>query len=52
MCTPCGRCRSTTIEFYERVLGMKLRAIFEMHGVPGAKHCFLEAGNGFEISFV
>lgn len=43
---------STTIEFYERVLGMKLRAIFEMHGVPGAKHCFLEAGNGFEISFV
>uniref|UniRef100_A0A7S2BPG8 VOC domain-containing protein n=1 Tax=Alexandrium andersonii TaxID=327968 RepID=A0A7S2BPG8_9DINO len=23
-----------------------------MHGVPGAKHCFLEAGNGFELSFV
>lgn len=42
----------TTVEFYERVLGMKMRAIFEMHGVPGAKHCFLEAGNGFEISFV
>mmetsp|Transcript_128063 Transcript_128063/g.356389 ORF Transcript_128063/g.356389 Transcript_128063/m.356389 type:complete len:146 (+) Transcript_128063:3-440(+) len=23
-----------------------------MHGVAGAKHCFLEAGNGFELSFV
>eukprot|EP01065_Artemidia_motanka_P034419 TRINITY_DN41826_c0_g1_i1.p2 TRINITY_DN41826_c0_g1~~TRINITY_DN41826_c0_g1_i1.p2 ORF type:complete len:211 (+),score=56.15 TRINITY_DN41826_c0_g1_i1:63-695(+) len=41
-----------TVEFYERVLGMRLRAVFEMHGVPGAKHCFLEGGNGFEISFV
>jgi len=41
-----------TVEFYERVLGMRMRAIFEMHGVPGAKHCFLEAGSGFEISFV
>eukprot|EP01062_Namystynia_karyoxenos_P024236 TRINITY_DN19426_c0_g1_i1.p2 TRINITY_DN19426_c0_g1~~TRINITY_DN19426_c0_g1_i1.p2 ORF type:complete len:234 (+),score=78.97 TRINITY_DN19426_c0_g1_i1:76-702(+) len=41
-----------TVEFYERVLGMRLRAIFPMHGVPGCKHCFLEGGNGFEISFV
>jgi len=23
-----------------------------MHGIRGAKHCFLEAGNGNEISFV
>ena len=37
---------------YEQVLGMRLRAIFPMHGVAGAKHCFLEAGNGAEISFV
>ena len=31
---------------------MKCRALYPMHGVPGAKHCFLEAGNGSEISFV
>jgi len=41
-----------TIRFYEEALGMKLRSIFPMHGVLGAKHCFMEAGNGFEISFV
>lgn len=41
-----------TVKFYEEGLGMKLRAIFPMHGVPGAKHCFIEAGNGSEISFV
>mmetsp|Transcript_876 Transcript_876/g.1772 ORF Transcript_876/g.1772 Transcript_876/m.1772 type:complete len:215 (+) Transcript_876:57-701(+) len=41
-----------TVEFYERVLGMRLRSIFEMHGVAGAKHCFLEAGGGLELSFV
>mmetsp|Transcript_70788 Transcript_70788/g.188198 ORF Transcript_70788/g.188198 Transcript_70788/m.188198 type:complete len:210 (-) Transcript_70788:109-738(-) len=41
-----------TVEFYERVLGMRMRSIFEMHGFAAAKHCFLEAGNGFEISFV
>ena len=33
-------------------MGMKLRAIYPMHGIKGAKHCFLEAGNGNEISFV
>ena len=31
---------------------MKLRAVYPMHGIRGAKHCFLEAGNGNEISFV
>jgi len=41
-----------TIRFYEGAMGMKLRAIYPMHGIRGAKHCFLEAGNGNEISFV
>eukprot|EP00658_Telonema_sp_P-2_P023457 TRINITY_DN19400_c0_g1_i9.p1 TRINITY_DN19400_c0_g1~~TRINITY_DN19400_c0_g1_i9.p1 ORF type:complete len:244 (+),score=67.50 TRINITY_DN19400_c0_g1_i9:161-892(+) len=41
-----------TIKFYEGALGMKLRAVYPMHGIKGAKHCFLEAGNGNEISFV
>merc|ERR1712070_675576 len=41
-----------TIKFYEGALGMKLRAVYPMHGIRGAKHCFLEAGNGNEISFV
>lgn len=40
-----------SIEFYEGALGMKLRAIYPMHGVD-AKHAFLDAGNGMEISFV
>ena len=31
-----------TVRFYERVLGLKLRAIFPMHGIEQAKHCFLE----------
>ena len=31
---------------------MKLLAIYPMHGIRGAKHCFLDAGNGNEISFV
>lgn len=43
---------SETIKFYEGAMGMKLRAIYPMHGIRGAKHCFLEAGNGNEISFV
>jgi catechol 2,3-dioxygenase-like lactoylglutathione lyase family enzyme len=41
-----------TIRWYESAMGMKLRAIYPMHGIKGAKHCFLEAGNGNEISFV
>ena len=31
-----------TIKFYEGALGMKLRAVYPMHGIKGAKHCFLE----------
>ena len=42
----------STVDFYEKALGMRLRSIFPMHGVSGAKHCFLEAGNGAELSFV
>jgi catechol 2,3-dioxygenase-like lactoylglutathione lyase family enzyme len=41
-----------TVKFYELALGMKLRALYPMHGVPGAKHAFLEAGSHGEISFV
>jgi catechol 2,3-dioxygenase-like lactoylglutathione lyase family enzyme len=41
-----------TINFYEQAMGMKLRAIYPMHGIRGAKHCFLECGNGNELSFV
>ena len=41
-----------TIRFYEGALGMKLRAVYPIHGIRGAKHAFLEAGNGNEISFV
>jgi catechol 2,3-dioxygenase-like lactoylglutathione lyase family enzyme len=41
-----------TIHFYETCLGMRCRAVYPMHNVPGAKHCFLDAGNGNEISFV
>lgn len=41
-----------TINFYESALGMKCRAIYPMHGVPGAKHCFLDCGNGCELSFI
>lgn len=40
------------IEFYTQVVGLKLVGIFPMHGVEGASHCFLDAGNGFLLSFV
>ena len=40
------------IEFYTQVVGLKLVGIFPMHGVDGAAHCFLDAGNGFLLSFV
>ena len=40
------------IEFYTQVLGMKLVGIFPMHGVPGASHCFIEAGKDSYVSFV
>jgi len=41
-----------TIKFYEHALGMRLRAVYPMHNVKGAKHAFLEAGAHGEISFV
>ena len=40
------------IEFFTQVLGMKLVGIFPMHGVPGASHCFIEAGKDCYMSFV
>ena len=40
------------IEFYTQVLCMKLVGIFPMHGVPGASHCFIEAGKDSYVSFV
>ena len=38
-----------TIKFYEGATGMELRAIYPMHGIKGAKHCFLEATNEMRI---
>ena len=40
------------IEFYTEVCGMKLVAIFPMHGVEGATHCFIEVGKDTYMSFV
>lgn len=40
------------IEFFSDVLGMPLVAIFEMHGVPGGIHAFLEGSAHCQISFV
>jgi len=40
------------IEFYTQVLGMTLIGIFPMPGVPGASHCFLNAGPDSFVSFV
>ena len=31
-----------TIKFYEGAQGMKPRAVYPMHGIKSAKHCFLE----------
>lgn len=40
------------IEFYTQACGMKLVGLFPMHGVEGATHCFLEAGENTYMSFV
>ncbi|MFK7895964.1 MAG: VOC family protein [Myxococcota bacterium] len=40
------------IEFFSDVLGLPLVAIFEMHGVPGGLHAFLEGSEQCLISFV
>ncbi len=40
------------IEFYTQIVGYELVGIFPFHGVDGATHCFLDAGDGFMLSFV
>jgi catechol-2,3-dioxygenase len=35
-----------------RAEGLTPRVVGKQHGIRGAKHCFLEAGNGNELSFV
>lgn len=40
------------IDFFSDVLGLPLVAIFEMHGVPGGIHAFLEGSAHCLISFV
>ncbi len=40
------------IAFFSDVLGMELVALFEMHGVPGGLHGFLEGSSRCLISFV
>ena len=43
---------STAARFYEQAMGMRVRAVYPMHGIRGAKHLFLECGGGNELSFV
>lgn len=40
------------MEFFTQVVGMKLVGLFPMHGVEGASHCFIEAGEDSYLSFV
>jgi catechol 2,3-dioxygenase-like lactoylglutathione lyase family enzyme len=40
------------LEFYTSVIGMKLEAIFWMHGVEGAFHAFLTLNPNCSLSFV
>jgi len=40
------------LEFYTSVIGMKLEAIFPMHGVAGASHAFLTLNPNCSLSFV
>lgn len=40
------------IEFFTDVLGAELVGLFWMHGVPGAKHCFLRLNDHCSMSFV
>jgi catechol 2,3-dioxygenase-like lactoylglutathione lyase family enzyme len=40
------------IEFFTDVLGCKLSAIFDMHGVPGAFHAFVHLNDHSYFSFV
>ena len=40
------------LQFYTSVIGMKLKALFWMHGVEGAFHAFLELNPNCSMSFV
>ncbi|MEM7275319.1 MAG: VOC family protein [Actinomycetota bacterium] len=40
------------LEFYTRVLGMELRGLFWLHGVPGGFHAFLHLNDRSTMSFV
>ena len=40
------------IEFFTQIVGMKLVALFPMHGAEGSSHCFIEAGKNCYLSFV
>lgn len=48
----CTNDMKSQIEFFTEVVGMKLVGLIPMHGVPGASHCFLEAGEDCYLSFV
>jgi catechol 2,3-dioxygenase-like lactoylglutathione lyase family enzyme len=40
------------LTFFTQVLGFPLKGLFEMHGVPGGKHAFLEMGPASYFSIV
>jgi len=40
------------IEFFTQVVGMELVALYWMHGVPNAKHAFVELAGDSYIAFV
>jgi len=40
------------IEFFTQVVGFPLTAIFDMHGVPGATHCFMKMSDHEYFSIV
>lgn len=40
------------LTFFTQVMGFPLKGLFEMHGVPGGKHAFLEMGEASYFSVV
>jgi len=40
------------LEFFTDVLGAELKALYWMHGVPGAKHAFVKLNDSSYIAFV
>jgi catechol 2,3-dioxygenase-like lactoylglutathione lyase family enzyme len=48
----CTKDMKGQLEFFTQALGMKLVALFRMHGVPGGRHAFLELGPHCSLSFV